>query len=48
MTHKFRIGDRVAWNSEAGPVTGRIIKAGVGVSGGTVDQDMEIVEVALK
>jgi hypothetical protein len=26
MTHKFKIGDRVAWNSEAGRVTGRIIK----------------------
>ena len=26
MTRKFRIGDHVAWNSEAGPVTGRIIR----------------------
>jgi hypothetical protein len=26
MTRKFRIGDRVTWNSEAGHVTGRIIK----------------------
>ena len=26
MAHKFKIGDRVTWNSEAGYVTGRIIK----------------------
>jgi hypothetical protein len=26
MAHKFKIGDRVSWNSEAGYVTGRIIK----------------------
>ncbi len=26
MTHTFRIEDRVAWNSEAGLVTGMIIK----------------------
>lgn len=26
MTRKFRIGDRVRWNSEAGQVSGRIIR----------------------
>ena len=26
MTRRFRVGDQVAWNSEAGPVSGRIIK----------------------
>ena len=26
MARKFKIGDRVAWNSEAGRVTGRIVK----------------------
>jgi len=26
MTHKFKIGDHVSWNSEAGHVTGKIIK----------------------
>jgi hypothetical protein len=26
MTKKFKIGDHVRWNSEAGYVTGRIIK----------------------
>jgi hypothetical protein len=26
MTNKFKVGDHVAWNSEAGRVTGRIIK----------------------
>jgi hypothetical protein len=26
VTQKFRIGDHVAWNSEAGHVTGKIIK----------------------
>jgi len=26
MTDKFRIGDRVTWNSEAGRVSGTIIK----------------------
>ncbi len=26
MSRKFKIGDRVAWNSEAGHVTGVIIK----------------------
>jgi hypothetical protein len=25
MTRKFKVGDHVAWNSEAGHVTGRII-----------------------
>ncbi|MEO8812321.1 MAG: DUF2945 domain-containing protein [Caulobacteraceae bacterium] len=25
MTHRFKVGDRVSWNSEAGRVTGRII-----------------------
>ncbi|HEY6922301.1 MAG TPA: DUF2945 domain-containing protein [Steroidobacteraceae bacterium] len=26
MLHKFKIGDRVTWNSEAGRVSGTIIK----------------------
>jgi hypothetical protein len=26
MKHKFKIGDRVRWNSEAGYVSGKIIK----------------------
>lgn len=26
MTHKFKIGDHVNWNSEAGRVSGKIIK----------------------
>ena len=26
MTHKFKVGDHVIWNSEAGQVTGKIIK----------------------
>ena len=26
MTHKFKIGDHVTWNSEAGHVSGKIIK----------------------
>ncbi|MDX9741295.1 MAG: DUF2945 domain-containing protein [Gammaproteobacteria bacterium] len=26
MTHRFRVGDHVSWNSEAGKVSGRIIK----------------------
>lgn len=26
MPRKFKIGDRVTWNSEAGHVTGRIVK----------------------
>jgi hypothetical protein len=26
MATKFKIGDRVSWNSEAGHVTGRIVK----------------------
>ena len=26
MTHKFKIGDHVTWNSEAGYVSGKIIK----------------------
>jgi len=26
MTHLFKIGDHVTWNSEAGHVTGKIIK----------------------
>jgi hypothetical protein len=26
MTEKLKVGDRVTWNSEAGPVRGRIIK----------------------
>jgi hypothetical protein len=26
MTYKFKVEDHVAWNSEAGRVTGRIIK----------------------
>jgi len=26
MTHKFRVGDHVSWNSEAGRVSGTIIK----------------------
>ena len=26
MTHEFKIGDHVAWNSEAGRVSGTIIK----------------------
>ena len=26
MTHKFKVGDHVTWNSEAGRVSGRIIK----------------------
>lgn len=25
MTHKFKIGDHVSWNSEAGHVSGKII-----------------------
>lgn len=25
-THRFKVGDQVRWNSEAGHVTGRIIK----------------------
>jgi hypothetical protein len=26
MMHKFRVGDHVTWNSEAGHVSGRIIR----------------------
>ena len=26
MTHNFKVGDHVTWNSEAGHVSGRIIK----------------------
>ena len=26
MGNRFKVGDHVVWNSEAGPVTGRIIK----------------------
>ena len=26
MTHKFKIGDHVSWNSEAGHVSGKIVK----------------------
>jgi hypothetical protein len=26
MVHKFKVGDRVTWNSEAGRVSGTIIK----------------------
>ncbi|HEU4634044.1 MAG TPA: DUF2945 domain-containing protein [Flavisolibacter sp.] len=26
MAHKFKVGDHVRWNSEAGTVSGRIIK----------------------
>jgi hypothetical protein len=26
MKHKFKVGDRVTWKSEAGPVGGKIIK----------------------
>ncbi len=26
MTHKFKVGDHVSWNSEAGRVSGKIIK----------------------
>ncbi len=26
MAHKFKVGDRVTWNSEAGHVGGKIIK----------------------
>ncbi|MGV8934309.1 MAG: DUF2945 domain-containing protein [Gallionellaceae bacterium] len=26
MTHKFKVGDHVTWNSEAGHVSGKIIK----------------------
>lgn len=26
MTETFKVGDRVGWNSEAGRVTGRIVK----------------------
>lgn len=26
MAHRFKVGDRVRWNSEAGYVTGKIIK----------------------
>jgi hypothetical protein len=26
MTHEFKVGDRVSWNSEAGRVSGRIIR----------------------
>ncbi len=26
MAHKFKVGDRVTWNSEAGRVSGTIIK----------------------
>jgi hypothetical protein len=26
MRYEFKVGDRVRWNSEAGPVSGRIIK----------------------
>ena len=26
MTRRFKVGDRVTWNSEAGRVSGRIIK----------------------
>jgi hypothetical protein len=26
MSHKFKIGDHVSWNAEAGRVSGRIIK----------------------
>jgi DUF2945 family protein len=26
MTKRFKVGDRVSWNSEAGRVSGRIIK----------------------
>jgi hypothetical protein len=27
MVHKFKIGDHVIWNSEAGHVSGKIIQA---------------------
>jgi hypothetical protein len=26
MTRKFKVGDRVSWNSEAGRVSGRVVK----------------------
>ena len=26
MANQFKVGDQVTWNSEAGPVSGRIIK----------------------
>jgi hypothetical protein len=26
MTHKFKVGDHVSWNSEAGRVSGTIVK----------------------
>lgn len=26
MSHKFKVGDHVSWNSEAGQVSGKIIK----------------------
>lgn len=26
MTHRFKVGDHVSWNSEAGRVSGRIIR----------------------
>ena len=26
MTRRFKVGDRVSWNSEAGRVSGRIVK----------------------
>ena len=26
MTHKFKVGDHVSWNSEAGHVSGKITK----------------------
>ncbi len=26
MTERFKVGDRVRWNSEAGPVSGTIIR----------------------
>ncbi len=29
MVHRFKIGDRVSWNSEAGRVNGRIIRVHV-------------------
>ena len=27
MTRRFKVGDRVSWNSEAGRVSGKIVKA---------------------
>jgi hypothetical protein len=29
VAHKFKVGDRVSWNSEAGRVTGKIVKVHV-------------------